>query len=82
MDVWLRGPLRPVFEEVILERDDILGLPLNKIAAREIFDRHLSGQANFDCLLWMLLSLALWEQRHFSMRLASGFAEYQTQLPA
>ena len=53
MDAWLRGPLKPVFEQAILARDDILGLPLNKIAARAIFDRHLSGQANFDWMLWM-----------------------------
>jgi len=64
MDAWLRGPLRPVFEEVMLGRDDILGLPLNRAAARAMFERHLSGQANYDWVLWMLLSLALWEQRH------------------
>ena len=66
MDIWLRGPLRPVFEEAILGRDDILGLPLNRAAAREMFDRHLSGQANYEWMLWMLLSLALWEERHFA----------------
>ena len=80
MDAWLRGPLKPVFEQVILTRDDILGLPLNKIAARAIFDRHLSGQANFDWMLWMLLSLALWERRHFSARSASRLTEHKTQL--
>jgi asparagine synthase (glutamine-hydrolysing) len=82
MDVWLRGPLRPVFEEVILARDDILGLPLNKIAAREIFDRHLSGEANFDGILWVLLSLALWERRHFTARSRLEFTEHKTQLSA
>jgi asparagine synthase (glutamine-hydrolysing) len=80
MDAWLRGPLKPVFEQVILARDDILGLPLNKIAVRAIFDRHLSGQANFDWMLWMLLSLALWERRHFSARSASRLTEHKTQL--
>jgi len=66
MDVWLRGPLRPVFEEVVLGREDILGLPLNKAAAREMFDRHLSEQANYDWPLWTLLSLALWAERHYA----------------
>lgn len=80
MDAWLRGPLKPVFEQVIFARDDILGLPLNKIAVRAIFDRHLSGQANFDWMLWMLLSLALWERRHFSARSASRLTEHKTQL--
>ena len=75
MDVWLRGPLRPVFEEAILGRADILGLPLNRAAAREMFDRHLSGQANYEWMLWMLLSLALWEKRHFW-----AFRKHKTQL--
>jgi asparagine synthase (glutamine-hydrolysing) len=66
MDIWLRGPLRAVFEEAILGRGDILGLPLNRAAAGEMFDRHLSGQANYEWMLWMLLSLALWEERHFA----------------
>ena len=66
IDVWLRGPLRPVFEEVVLGREDILGLPLNQAAAREIFDRHLSGQANYDWQLWTLLSLALWAEHHYA----------------
>jgi asparagine synthase (glutamine-hydrolysing) len=73
MDAWLRGPLRPVFEDVMLRRDEILGLPLNKATTRAMFDRHLSGQVNYDWMLWMLLSLALWERRHFSARLPSSF---------
>lgn len=64
MDVWLRGPLKPVFEEAVLGRKEILGLPLNQAATREMLDRHLSGQANYDWQLWTLLSLALWEERH------------------
>jgi asparagine synthase (glutamine-hydrolysing) len=64
MDAWLRGPLRRIFEETLLHRREILGLPLNKEAARAIFERHLSGQANYDLILWTLLSLVLWEERY------------------
>jgi asparagine synthase (glutamine-hydrolysing) len=81
MDAWLKGPLRPVFEEAILGGGDILGLPLNRAAAREMFDRHLSGQANYEWMLWMLLSLALWERRHFTARrLSSTLTQPETQL--
>jgi asparagine synthase (glutamine-hydrolysing) len=80
MDAWLRGPLRPVFEEMVLGRDEILGLPLGKAAVHEMFKRHLSGQANYDWLSWMLLSLALWERRHFSARLTAPFEENKAQL--
>ena len=66
MDSWLRGPLKSVFEEVLLGRQEILGLPLNKAAVREMFERHLSGQANYDWQLWTLLSLVLWAEHHFA----------------
>jgi len=81
MDAWLKGPLRPVFEEVMLGRDDILGLPLNRAAARAMFERHLSGQANYDWVLWMLLSLALWEQRHLREREDHGLYSKLTKRP-
>jgi asparagine synthase (glutamine-hydrolysing) len=64
MDVWLRGPLKPVFEDALLGRQEILGLPLNEGAVRAMFDRHLSKQANYDWVLWVLLSLALWEEHY------------------
>ena len=68
MDSWLRGPLRAVYEELVLCRKQLLGLPLNQSAVREMFERHLSKKANFDWLLWTLLSLALWEERHLHGR--------------
>ena len=43
MGAWLRGPLRPVFEEAVLGPEDLLGLPVNRKATREMFDQHLSG---------------------------------------
>jgi len=72
MDVWLRGSLKPVFEEVVLGRKEMLGLPLNKAAASEMFERHLSRQANYDFPLWSLLSLALWTERHYAANRAVG----------
>jgi asparagine synthase (glutamine-hydrolysing) len=81
MDGWLRGPLRQVFEETLLDRRELAGLPLNSGAAREMFDRHLSGQVNYDWPLWILLSLALWERRHFTARrLSSTLTQPETQI--
>jgi asparagine synthase (glutamine-hydrolysing) len=83
MDAWLRGPLRPVFEEAILGRGEILGLPLDKIAAHEMLDMHLSEQVNYGWVLWTLLSLSLWQQRHFyARRLSSTLTEPKTHLQA
>jgi len=78
MDAWLRGPLRRIFEETLFDRREILGLPLNKEAARAMFERHLSGQANYEWTLWMLLSLGLWEERHrLGRKIAAGIPEVQ-----
>jgi asparagine synthase (glutamine-hydrolysing) len=68
IDAWLRGPLRPIFEQTVLEQRELFGLPLNQKALRELFDRHLSGQTNNGNGLWMLLSLILWKERHYRVR--------------
>jgi asparagine synthase (glutamine-hydrolysing) len=65
MGDWLRGPLRPMFEDLVLSRDNLLGLPLQQDQMRLIFDQHLSKQHNRDWGLWILLSLALWEKQHY-----------------
>jgi asparagine synthase (glutamine-hydrolysing) len=64
MGAWLRGPLRPVFEEAVLGKGEFLGLPVNKKAVRGMFDEHLCERADYGWRLWVLLSLALWEQRY------------------
>jgi asparagine synthase (glutamine-hydrolysing) len=68
MGDWLRGPLRSVFEETVVNQKEILGLPTNRQAIREMFHRHQSKQADYDRGLWVLLSLALWEEKHFRTR--------------
>jgi len=67
MGRWLRGPLRSLVEERVVERDELLGLPLNRRAARALFRGFLDGK---DCAwgIWLLLSLALWEEHHLASR--------------
>ncbi|MBN1121754.1 MAG: asparagine synthase (glutamine-hydrolyzing) [Anaerolineae bacterium] len=67
MDHWMRGALRPVVEEVLLSRFDLAGLPLDQKGLRAFYDRHLSGGADYGWGLWVLLSLALWEDRHYCL---------------
>ena len=38
--------------------------PLNRAAVRGMFDQNLARQGNYGWLLWVLLSLVLWERRH------------------
>jgi asparagine synthase (glutamine-hydrolysing) len=68
MDAWLRGELRPVFEDAVLARDELAGLAVDRPALREMFERHLAGHADYAWSLWLLLSLALWERKHYRAR--------------
>ena len=65
---WLRGKFKPLFEDLVLGRKEILGYPWNRHAIQELFDEHLSGRENYTWGLWLLMNLALWEDRHFKGR--------------
>ena len=64
MDEWLHGPLRPVFEDVVLERGDLLGLPFDRPAMARLLADHVAGRANRTLPLWSILTLALWNERY------------------
>jgi len=65
MAAWLRGPLRQMFEDLVLSRRELLGLTVDQAQLGRIFRLHLSRMGDSTRLLWRLLSLALWEARHF-----------------
>jgi len=71
MDSWLRGPLRNTFETVALGRKEILGLPVCNKSLQRMFEQHLSMDVNHARGLWTILSLSLWEAKHFRAREAS-----------
>jgi asparagine synthase (glutamine-hydrolysing) len=68
MNAWMRGPLRPLFEEMVLGRKTILGISINREALRKMFTQHLEGQIDHSWGLWVLLSLTLWEDKHYHAR--------------
>ncbi len=63
VDEWLRGPLVPIFREVVLERSHLLGLPFRRPALERLLNEHVNGQANQSRWLWTVLNLALWDER-------------------
>ena len=65
MATWLRTSLKEMFEEYVLKRTDILGLEINRKVLCKVFERHLNGRSNYARGLWPLLSLALWEKKHY-----------------
>ncbi|MGB7341321.1 MAG: asparagine synthase (glutamine-hydrolyzing) [Phototrophicaceae bacterium] len=64
MEDWLRTSLKDVFEETVLTRDSIMGIPINNIQLRAFFQAHLDKTYNAPGPLWSLLSLALWEDEN------------------
>ena len=63
MDEWLRGPLKDMMFDLVINRQDLLGLRINKDNLSSFFQDHLDGK-NWAWGLWILLSLALWEDRY------------------
>ena len=65
MSKWLRGPLSSVFRDLVLPRRDMLGLPMDQAAVQQLFRSHAMHVENSPWPMWRLLSLALWEARHY-----------------
>ncbi len=65
MGKWLRTSLQSTFEQALLDRSDILGMEIDRNALHKIYNQHLNGQVDLAWGLWPLLSLSLWEQRHY-----------------
>jgi len=61
---WLRGPLRTMFEELVINRKELLGQEINQPAVKQAFDSHLSGSENREWGLWIILSAALWQGKY------------------
>jgi asparagine synthase (glutamine-hydrolysing) len=68
MNAWLRGPLKDTFDGAVITRKEVLGLPLNQKKIGAMFQQHVESRANRGRSLWTLLSLALWEKKHYRAR--------------
>lgn len=61
---WLRDPLLPVFYDMVVSRDDILGVPVRRDGMEAMLADHLAGRADYSRWMWTILSLALWNERY------------------
>lgn len=66
MDHWLRTSLKPIFEEHVLSRSELLGAEVDRQALARVYADHCAEKADYGRGLWPLLSAALWEKHHFS----------------
>ena len=61
---WLRGPSRPLVED-LLSRESIARLGvLDDVAVRHAVDAHMSGRRSLGFELWGLMVLVAWHRRH------------------
>lgn len=73
MGEWLRGPLRPMIEDLLLAPTARTAILLDQAAVRQLADEHATGRTRHDARLWTLLCLELW-LREFPQPSERGFA--------
>lgn len=61
---WLRGPLLPAFYDMVVSRDDVLGVPVRRAGMEGMVADHVAGRADYSRWMWTILSLALWNERY------------------
>jgi asparagine synthase (glutamine-hydrolysing) len=61
---WIRGPLRPLFEESLSEKALRDGGVFDPPAVRALLSAHLGGRADLRKPLWTLLMFQLWQKQH------------------
>jgi asparagine synthase (glutamine-hydrolysing) len=66
---WIRGPLRPLIEELLSERALREGGLFDARAVRALLQAHLDGRADLRKPLWTLLMFQLW-QKNYAQALA------------
>lgn len=64
MHQWLSGPLQPLLREKVINRHDVLGQRMNQSHLQKMNEKLLNGDNSQARGLWLLLSLALWDEHH------------------
>lgn len=64
MAEWLRGPLRGLLEEKVLRQRGLFGFAFHQPALQAYYKAHLQGSMDNSWGLWILLSAALWQEKH------------------
>lgn len=61
---WLKGPLKPWAEELLLEKRLKNNGFLDVKQVRQIWDEHLKGQRNYQHQLWSILMFEAWKENY------------------
>ena len=64
VDGWLRGPLLPLFMDLVLSSSSSISHLINQQNANRMMQDHVRGIGRHGSALWSLLSLACWGERY------------------
>lgn len=64
----LAGPLAPLVRDELLNRRDVLGIPIDSRHVGRMYQRLMSGEPGTARGLWSLLSAAMWSRKHMGAR--------------
>jgi asparagine synthase (glutamine-hydrolysing) len=66
VDLWLRGPLRDMFEAAVLNPQARVRQLIHQGRAQKLFRSHLAGMSRHGNVLWTMLVLARWAERYLT----------------
>ena len=64
IDAWMRGPLRPMFEDMVLDARQPVAALIDQNVAGRVYRSHLASVSRNGAVLWNLLVLATWTRRY------------------
>jgi asparagine synthase (glutamine-hydrolysing) len=62
VDAWLRGDLRDMFHDLVLDKQRAAARYLDLAAVRQAFEQHLSGRRRLGQVLWSVMVFAQWSE--------------------
>jgi asparagine synthase (glutamine-hydrolysing) len=72
VDDWLRGPLRETFGDLVLSPAGRISDFIDLRCVRTLYDSHLRRSGRHGSVLWSLLVLGCWMERHCAAEPAAG----------
>jgi asparagine synthase (glutamine-hydrolysing) len=64
IDAWLRGPLRGMFEDTVLDPRARVADLISQATVRQLYQTHRAGTGRHGSVLWSVLILARWAERY------------------